>query len=147
MRSVAWLLQEWAYLLRQDTLTTEPADPWQRSRCHLSSSLASPLFPKGVGLWDNLASSSIIYLPMHCLGLKRQHLCWKTALYNPKLWHKTGSNQKSGQWKGLESCKTRGYFVHSAIKIESKIEFIANPVYSPVKSPGFVPTHSHLRCT
>ena len=37
---------------------------------HLNiDSLASPLFARVYGLRDYLASSSITYLPMHCLGL------------------------------------------------------------------------------
>ena len=91
---------------------------------HLSSSLASPLFPKGVGLPDNLASSSITYLPMHCLGLKHQKsVLEKNVVHNPKLWNKTGSNQKvdSGRaWKVVKH-KVSSYILLSSTKSSPKL--------------------------
>ena len=122
---------------------------------HPSSSLASPLFPKGVGLPDNLASSSITYLPMHCLGLKRQKSVLKKMLC---ITLSFGTRLEAIKKWTVDSGRAWKIVKHKVIvrtfccPVQNQVQNLVynpvhGPVYSPVKSPGFVPTHSYARCT
>ena len=78
------------------------------------------------GLQDYLASSSITYVLMHCLGFKPT--IYERMHRNLSFGYKTRSNQKSDSGQPWKVPKH---------EVQSKIESI---VQSRVQSPGFLPT-------
>ena len=65
-------------------------------------------------VWDYLGSSSITYLPMHCLGLKYWHICWKIVKESIKNW----TVGRPGKFRNTKLVCT-----------------YCSPVYSPVQCP------------
>ena len=90
---------------------------------------------QGYGLQDYLASSSITYLPMHCLGLNATIYTEKNYIQESNLWHTTGRHQKLDGGKAWKFRNTS--LVHTCCcSVQNQVHNrVHNPVHSPVHSP------------